>query len=122
MRFREFETIVDESLAELPGEFRDALADNGISVIPREKVPAPLRAENRDGLVFGVFAGVPYGRFVAAHFEPTRIELYLESFNRAFHDPAEIRRQVRITVLHEAGHYFGFTEQEIRRLCGDPDD
>ena len=34
----------------------------------------------------------------------------------SFPDPKELRREIRITVLHELGHYFGLDEQRIREL------
>jgi predicted Zn-dependent protease with MMP-like domain len=34
----------------------------------------------------------------------------------SFHDPDELRREIRITVLHEVGHYFGLDERRIEEL------
>ncbi len=34
---------------------------------------------------------------------------------------AEIRRQVRITVMHEIGHYFGLDEDQLAALEDEPD-
>jgi predicted Zn-dependent protease with MMP-like domain len=31
-------------------------------------------------------------------------------------DEQELRRQIRITVLHELGHYHGLDERELREL------
>jgi predicted Zn-dependent protease with MMP-like domain len=31
-------------------------------------------------------------------------------------DEAELRRQIRITILHELGHYHGLTEAELEEL------
>jgi predicted Zn-dependent protease with MMP-like domain len=37
--------------------------------------------------------------------------------NRRGHvDEAELRRQIRITILHELGHHFGMTEDDLREL------
>jgi predicted Zn-dependent protease with MMP-like domain len=34
----------------------------------------------------------------------------------SFSDPHELRRVIRITVLHELGHYFGLDEKRIEEL------
>ena len=31
-------------------------------------------------------------------------------------DPEDLREQIRITVLHEIGHHFGMSEDDLRRL------
>jgi predicted Zn-dependent protease with MMP-like domain len=47
--------------------------------------------------------------------EPTRIELYKNSFEKAFHNQSDMEEQIVKTVIHEIGHYFGFSEKELRR-------
>jgi predicted Zn-dependent protease with MMP-like domain len=113
-----FEHLVTESLERLPTEFKDILTRNGIAVIVRERMPRPVRRQYPRQIVYGIFIGVPYGRFVDMQEEPTRIELYKESFERSWSAPDEISREVLRTVVHEVGHYFGFTERQIRRLVG----
>ncbi|MFH1369519.1 MAG: metallopeptidase family protein [Elusimicrobiota bacterium] len=116
MKIQEFENIIESAVKSLPDEFRQALEKNQIALIPREAVPAPLRRENRGSIVFGVFIGVPMGMFVNVHHEPTRIELYKESFEEAFSGRAEMETQIVKTVVHEIAHYFGFSEKKIRKL------
>jgi predicted Zn-dependent protease with MMP-like domain len=116
MTLEEFETTIEESLKGLPARFRNLLRKNDIPVLARERMPAPLRRQYRGDTVFGIFIGVPYGRLADYQTEPTRIELYLKTFERYFGDPAEMRRQIRRTVMHEIAHYFGFSEKEIRKL------
>ncbi|MBN1823897.1 MAG: metallopeptidase family protein [Endomicrobiales bacterium] len=116
MTFEEFEELIENSVNSLPARFREVLSKNGIKLIPRQSVPEPLRKEHPGSVVFGVFVGVPMGRFVNVQTEPTRIELYKESFESVFDDPSEMKRQVVSTVIHEIAHYFGFSEKEIRKL------
>ena len=33
-----------------------------------------------------------------------------------FPDPVELRRQIRVTLLHEIGHYFGMDEEDLGRI------
>ena len=116
MTFKEFEDLIDESLKVLPKKFKDILVKNEISLIPRQKVPKPLSTAHKGSIVFGVFIGVPYGHFVNIQTEPTRIELYKESFEAFYKDPEEIKQKIKSTVVHEIAHYFGFKEKEIRKL------
>jgi predicted Zn-dependent protease with MMP-like domain len=112
----EFERIIAGAIDSIPDEFKDVLSKNQIAVIARSRVPSPVRKQYRGQTVFGIFIGVPYGRFNVLQTEPTRIELYKESFEQYFSTEREIKQQIRRTVLHEVGHYFGFSEAEIRKL------
>jgi predicted Zn-dependent protease with MMP-like domain len=47
---------------------------------------------------------------------PDRIVIFRGPLERAFENPAEIAEEVRITVLHELAHHFGFEEQRIAEL------
>lgn len=116
MTLEEFETTIEEALKELPARFRGLLRKNDIPVLARERMPAPLRKHYRGDNVYGIFIGVPYGRFVDYQTEPTRIELYLKTFEKDFNDADEMKQQIRATVIHEIAHYFGFSEKEIHRL------
>jgi len=116
MTFDEFEKVVGDALKEIPPKYREVLDKNRISVLAREKPPAPVLKKYKGGTVFGIFIGVPYGRFFNTTTEPTRIELYQSSFESVYKDPGQMKRQILITVVHEIAHYFGFSESEIRKL------
>lgn len=47
---------------------------------------------------------------------PDRIVLYKKNIEAVCHGEAEIRHEIRQTVLHELGHYFGMTEAELKHL------
>ena len=116
MTFKEFESFVNASLKEIPDKYLDILAKNQIKVLAREKAPEKLKKEFKGKTVFGVFIGVPHGHFYNMSQEPTRIELYKDSFENYYSDPDDIKKQILITVIHEIAHYFGFSESEIRKL------
>lgn len=43
-----------------------------------------------------------------------QIVLFIENiWEEAAHDPAEYRLQVRSTLLHEIGHYWGLDEEDL---------
>jgi predicted Zn-dependent protease with MMP-like domain len=117
MELSEFEEAVEEALKKVPNEFRDILKREGIPVLAREKVPDVLQDQYKGHLLFGIFTGVSYNRrsMFNIQTEPTRIELYKNSFEKAFNNRDEIEEQIVKTVVHEIAHYFGFSEKEIRR-------
>ena len=58
-----------------------------------------------------------YGLFDEPEYLPARISIYkrplLEDFGD---DPAELEREIRVTVLHELAHYFGIDETRLDEL------
>ncbi|HXV02674.1 MAG TPA: metallopeptidase family protein [Gaiellaceae bacterium] len=102
----EFEDQVETALDELPPEFAEAL-ENVAVVVADENPEEPT--------LFGVYSGLGPGRDHAGAL-PDEIVIYRRPLERAFRDPEELRRQIRITVLHEIGHYFGLDEERIREL------
>jgi predicted Zn-dependent protease with MMP-like domain len=47
---------------------------------------------------------------------PDQISIYRIPLEESFPDPAELREEIRITVLHELGHYFGLDEDRLAEL------
>lgn len=57
-----------------------------------------------------------YGLFDWPEFMPAKISVYRRPLVEDFDDPAELEEQIRVTVLHELGHYFGMDEGRIADL------
>jgi predicted Zn-dependent protease with MMP-like domain len=115
-----FEEAVRDALDELPEEFAPYL-DNVQVVIEDEPAPTLLRSlglDPRRDTLFGLYQGVPLhrrgGTFAGAL--PDKISIFYRPLVRAFTSPERIRRQVRTTVIHEIGHFFGLDESVIRQL------
>ena len=74
--------------------------------------------ENReDPDLFGLYEGVPLPeRGDMAGSLPDRIAIYRLPLQEEFPDPAELEEEIRITVLHELGHYFGLDEDRLAEL------
>jgi predicted Zn-dependent protease with MMP-like domain len=67
--------------------------------------------------LYGLYEGVPLTeRGVEAPFEPDRITIYRRTLEAEFRAPAELEKQIRITVLHELAHYFGLDEDRLDEL------
>jgi len=116
MTLKEFERIIKKSVSKLPEEFKNILKKNQIKILAREKAPESVLDRYKGKIVFGIFIGVPYGRFVNIQTEPTRIELFKDSFEKVFISEPEMKMQIIKTVIHEIGHYFGFSEEGIRKI------
>ncbi len=58
-----------------------------------------------------------YGLFDEPLYLPARVAIYRRPLVEDFgDDPAELERQIRITVLHELAHYFGIDEDRLADL------
>jgi predicted Zn-dependent protease with MMP-like domain len=58
-----------------------------------------------------------YGLFDAPEFLPARVAIFRRPLVEDYgDDPAELERQIRITVLHEVAHYFGMDEDRLAEL------
>ncbi len=81
-----------------------------------EALPAAdLLAEGFEPDILGLFTGAPYGTELA-HDDPTppQILLYLENiWDFAEGDREVFREEVRLTYLHELGHYLGWNEDDL---------
>jgi predicted Zn-dependent protease with MMP-like domain len=58
-----------------------------------------------------------FGLWEADEYMPDKITIFRIPLVEEFgHDPAELERQIRITVLHELAHYFGIDEHRLEEL------
>lgn len=112
MERSKFDELVAHALKDLPKPFRDKLAN--IAIIVEDLPPEEVQTE---GLLLGLFHGVPRTeKSVFVSGLPDRIFLFQRNIEAICSDEAEVRRQVRSTLLHELGHYFGLSEYELRIL------
>ena len=114
MRRRAFEKLVETCLRRIPSVFRDALENVQIIV---EDWPDPELMENLlgdpDAVPYGLFVGKP---ITEKHFDdwgepPALIYIWQKPLEEDFPDPAELEKEVEITLAHEVAHYMGFDEQ-----------
>ncbi|MEJ2567728.1 MAG: metallopeptidase family protein [candidate division WOR-3 bacterium] len=118
MEFEEFEKLVNEISKDIPEEYSKILRDEDIEIICREFVPMGVRQEFPGKIVFGLFSGISKNkkRTFSVQTQPTRIEIYKESFERVFGREinGQMKEQIYRTLVHEIAHYFGFNEEEVR--------
>ncbi len=103
-----FEDAVRAALDALPPAIAAGL-DNVAVVIEDENPDDPD--------LFGLYEGVPLPeRGDMAGALPDRIAIYRLPLEEDFPDPEQLVREIRVTVLHELGHYFGLDEDRLAEL------
>lgn len=116
----EFVTLVRQAVDELPDTFARHL-ENVEIVIEDEPDPELLRSlgmDPRRETLFGLYQGIPLHLRDMSYSGalPDKISVFYRPLVRAYRSPEQIRTQVRQTVIHEIGHFFGLDEQTIRDL------
>jgi predicted Zn-dependent protease with MMP-like domain len=103
-----FEDHVRAALDSLPPGIASALRN--VAVVVEDENP-------EDPDIFGLYHGVPLTeRDDDVGLLPDKISIYRIPLEETFPDPGELREEIRITVLHELGHYFGLDEDRIAEL------
>ena len=119
MTRQRFTQLVEEALREIPRRFRREMKNVAVIV---EDEPSPAILEEMDiepgDTLFGLYQGTPlpergwaYGNTL-----PDRISIFQGPIEEACADDEEIRDCVAETVIHEFGHYFGMSEEEIEEV------
>ena len=73
--------------------------------------------DGTDPRLLGLFHGLPLGR--ESQLGPAyagTIHLFVRNLERESADAAELREQIRVTVLHETAHFIGLDEDDLHRL------
>jgi predicted Zn-dependent protease with MMP-like domain len=112
----EFAKVVEGVLDALPDEFRNCIHNLVVLV---EDLP-PGQSAIQFGIptrrTLGVFHGVPRTRRSIFDLPtgPDYVILYQKNIEAVCSSEAELRDQIRRTVIHEIGHYFGMDEEQLK--------
>jgi predicted Zn-dependent protease with MMP-like domain len=113
---RAFRELVSEAITDLPDQFARAIVNMAI-VVEEEPTEEDLESVGLDPEqddLFGLYQGVPLPeRGPDAPVLPDRIAIYRLPILWACETRAEAVAEVRTTVIHELGHYFGLGEDEL---------
>ena len=114
-----FERLVADALETMPQSFRQAVRNVVVIV---EDAPAPELLDDvgidPPDTLFGLYEGVPLPDRDWTHGNalPDRITLFQEPIEAASQNDNEIVVTIGETVIHEFGHYFGLSEEEIEEI------
>ncbi|AIU33629.1 MULTISPECIES: metallopeptidase family protein [Corynebacterium] len=104
-----FEELVDQALSAIPESITEHITNLAI-LIEDYAEDSPY--------ILGLYHGVALTErsFDHAGFLPDTITIYKEALKKYCSSEEELVEQVRITVMHEIGHYFGLEEEDLHRL------
>lgn len=120
MTRNEFDALVQEAYGSIPKAFRSRLKNVAIVV---EQDPEPELLEEMEieppDTLFGLFQGTPLTErgWAFGNELPDRIVLYQGPIEESCDDDHdEIYQAIAETLIHEAGHYFGLSEEAIEEI------
>src|SRR6185503_18695391 len=114
-----FERLVVEAVTLIPKRFRREMKNLALVVEmePSLELLEEMEIEPPDSL-YGLYQGTPlpertwgYGNTL-----PDRITLFQRPIEEDCEDEDEIRAVIGETLIHEVGHYFGMSEEEIEEI------
>ena len=114
-----FTQLVEEALSEIPRRFRKEMKNVAVVV---EDEPSPELLDEMgiepDDTLFGLYQGTPLTerRWDYGNSLPDKISIYQKPTEEACETEDDIRDCVAETVIHEFGHYFGMSEEEIEEI------
>ena len=103
-----FDDVVASALDTLPQDIAAGLRN--VAVVVEDE-----NADDPD--LYGLFEGIPLTEGGPGPGDlPNRIAIYRRPLETDFTDVMELREEIRVTVLHELGHYFGLDEARLAEL------
>lgn len=112
---KRFDFLVARAMRRIPGEFRRYLDNVVVTVHDR-----PRKCDGESDLL-GLYVGIP---LPDRHFDdtfqcPDQVLIFQRPIEEICRTEAEIIHEVRVTVVHEVAHHFGFTDDEIEQIMGE---
>jgi predicted Zn-dependent protease with MMP-like domain len=116
-RTLDFYELVERALEGLPPELSRLLDNVAIVVDDWPEYSTPLVSGGPEDTLYGLYEGVPLTERGAGYFGvlPDKVTIFRGPLERDF-AKEELEEQVRITVVHEIAHYFGFEEEQLEEL------
>ena len=114
-----FTQLVEEALRDIPSKFREAMQNVAVVVEdePSEELLEELEMEPDDDL-FGLYQGTPLTERGWGHGNtlPDQVLIFQGPHERDAEDEDDLVVAIGETLIHEIGHYFGLSEEEIEEI------
>jgi len=119
MTREQFQRLVIEAVALIPKRFRREMKNLALVVEdePSAELLADMEIEPPDSL-YGLYQGTPLPERTWAYGNnlPDRITIFQRPIEEECDDEDEVRAVIGETLIHEVGHYFGMSEEEIEDI------
>ena len=108
----------EKAVENLPEEFKQYFTNITIMVedYPSTEDKKLIRSKE---LLLGIFRGIPYTRkggfFNVPYPLPDKIILFQKNIESLCSSEKELIEQISKTLIHEVGHYFGFSEKDLKK-------
>ena len=116
---KHFESLVAEALASIPRRFKKAMHNIAIVVEdePSLDVLEEMEIEPPDTLL-GLYQGTPLTERSSSYGNtlPDRVLIFQGPHEREAEDEDDLVVAIGETLIHEIGHYFGLSEEEIEEI------
>ena len=119
MDLESFEKIVEKTFERLPDKFREAIENVGVFTeeYPTQEIVEKMHLPSKYHLL-GLYQGVPLPQrgswYGMTPISPDRISLYKNNIEAQCRSDKEIEEKIFEVLIHEIGHYFGMSEEEVR--------
>jgi predicted Zn-dependent protease with MMP-like domain len=114
-----FEQLVVEAVTLIPRRFRREMKNLALVVEeePSMALLQEMEIEPPDSL-YGLYQGTPLPERAWSHGNslPDKITIFQHPIEEDCEDEDEIRAVIGETLIHEVGHYFGLSEEEIEEI------
>lgn len=110
---KEFEKLVEEALSEIPVKFKKLIQN--VAVIVEDTPPS---GPKHSSSLLGVYHGIPFqhrGPYYG-NMPPDVVVIFQKPIERICRSRKEIKKKVKEVVFHEIGHYFGLSEEDLRKI------
>jgi predicted Zn-dependent protease with MMP-like domain len=115
----QFERLVAEAVTLIPRRFRSEMKNLALVVEdePSEELLDEMEIEPPDSL-YGLYQGTPLPErsWAFGNALPDRITIFQRPIEEDCEDEDEVRAMIGETLIHEVGHYFGMSEEEIEAI------
>src|ERR1043166_2780830 len=116
---KRFEQLVAEAIDQIPAHFRREMKNIAVVVEdePDDALLDEMEIEPPDSL-YGLYQGTPLPERTSGYGNtlPDRVTLFKKIIEEDCETEDDVRDVIGETLIHEVGHYFGLSEEEIEAI------